>query len=266
MQDNRIPEVIKPLLDEYVSLLEQKLPGLVNGLYLHGSIALGAFNERMSDIDFIALCSRPCTPDDVEHLKQIHENIAQKYPRWELQGSFLQWQNLGQFEEIAPPFPAYSDGTLNPNEHHGPDLVTWWLLKTRGVALIGPEPDKLTFDVDWNVLVAKMRENLNSYWASYTRNPTRMAWLLTDYGVQWAVLGVLRQYYSFREHDIISKTGAGEYALKHLPAKWHRIIQEAINIREGQKQSLYRFGAVRAVQGILFLNGVIAECNRLRSA
>jgi hypothetical protein len=260
-QDPRIPEVIKPQLDEYITLLEQELPGFVNGLYLHGSIALGAFNERMSDIDFIALCSRPHTPDDVEQLRQVHGIVAQKYPRWALQGSYLQWENLGQFEEISPPYPAYSDGALNPNEHHGPDLVTWWLVKTRGQALIGLAPEKLPFDVDWNTLIAKMHENLNTYWASYTRNPTRMAWLLSDYGVQWAVLGVLRQYYTFREHDIISKTGAGEYALKHLPVRWHPLIQEAIAIRERDNTPFYHLRIVRAVKAISFLKYVIDVCN-----
>lgn len=91
------------------------------------------------------------------------------------------------------------------------------------------------------MLIRKMLQNLNTYWASFTRQPGRMVWLWCDYGIQWAVLGVLRQFYTFREGDITSKSGAGEYALKQLPERWHRLIQEALNIRHETPGSLYRF-------------------------
>ena len=108
-----------------------------------------------------------------------------------------------------------------------------------------------------------MRGNLNSFWASYTRRPARVAALLTDWGIEWTVLGVLRQYYTFREHDITSKTGAGQYALSCLPARWHRLIREAIRIRDGSPPSRYRFRPGRAWEAFRFLQYIIAECNKL---
>ncbi|WP_277674507.1 aminoglycoside adenylyltransferase domain-containing protein, partial [Piscibacillus halophilus] len=53
--------------------------------------------------------------------------------------------------------------------------------------------------------------------------------------VEWTVLGLLRQYYTLMEKDIISKLEAGYYGLEILPTKWHPIIQEAINIRKNVK-------------------------------
>jgi hypothetical protein len=88
-----------------------------------------------------------------------------------------------------------------------------------------------------------------------------MSWLLTDFGIQWAVLGVLRQYYTFREGDITSKTGAGEYALTHLPARWHRLIREAIHIREHTGACSYGFQIFRAVEAWAFLKYVICLGN-----
>jgi hypothetical protein len=49
---------------------------------------------------------------------------------------------------------------------------------------------------------------MNTYWARFTTDPRYIAWLLADYGIQWTVLGVLRQFYTFREHAITSKVGA----------------------------------------------------------
>ena len=62
--DSRIPSVIRPLLTAYLILTDKALPGFISALYLHGSIALDAFQETLSDIDFIAVISRPCTASD----------------------------------------------------------------------------------------------------------------------------------------------------------------------------------------------------------
>lgn len=115
--------------------------------------------------------------------------------------------------------------------------------------------------MDWDRLTVDMMANLNTYWVRFTREPARMAWLLSDYGIQWTVLGVLRQFYTFKEQDITSKTGAGEYALQHVSTRWHRIIQEALNIRNQTDVSLYRFRILRAIEAWRFLKHLIHLCN-----
>lgn len=258
-----VPDPIQPLLEMYVGLVEQTLPGFMEGLYLHGSIALGAFNQRFSDIDFITVGSRRCTDDDVEQLRVVHKKIASAYPQWELNGSYFQWSDLGKFEETVLPHSYHHDGVLYPSGHYEANPVTWWVLKQHGLALLGPHPRALDFAVDWDVLIAGMRQNLNTYWVTFTRHPRRMTWLFVDDGVQWAVLGVLRQFYTFREGDITSKTGAGEYALAHLPVRWHRLVREAIRLQEQGGPSLYASRVARAAEAVRFLRYIIQECNAL---
>lgn len=96
----RIPEPVRPALEEYLLFMEKELPGLLAGFYLHGSLALEAFNVHSSDIDFITVVSRRCTASDVDQLRKIHAEVARKYPRWPWQGSYLQWQDLGQFAAV----------------------------------------------------------------------------------------------------------------------------------------------------------------------
>lgn len=259
----KIPHAIQPVLDAYVAAVNQALPGLMTAFYLHGSIALDAFNPRFSDIDFITLVSRRCTGGDIERLRQIHHDLLRQFPRGEFSGSYLQASDLGKFEDTIAPYPFYNDNKLHPKGYHDLNAVTWWVLKTRGIALVGSQPQTLNYTVDWDVLIVNMRHNLNTYWARHTREPGRIAWLLTDYGIQWTVLGVLRQFYTFREHDIISKTDAGEYALAHVPERWHRLIQEAINRREQANMSLYKSRIVRAVDARAFLTHIIQICNAL---
>ena len=49
----RVPEIVRPPLEKFLTLMDAELPGFLAAFYLHGSIALGAFNERFGDIDFI---------------------------------------------------------------------------------------------------------------------------------------------------------------------------------------------------------------------
>jgi hypothetical protein len=85
--------------------------------------------------------------------------------------------------------------------------------------------------------------------------------MYSDWGIQWTVLGVLRKFYSFRENSITTKVKAGEYALTCLPACWHRLIREAINIREGKETSAYQLRIARTIEAVRFLKFIIQTCN-----
>lgn len=261
MDDRRIPPSIRPLLADYTALLRSELPNLADGSYLHGSIALDAFNERFSDIDFVTVLSRRARADEIAALARLHRTLAARYPRWLLEGSYLQWADLGQPRAVIPAYPCVHENRLDPAGHFDVNHVTWWLLRNHGIALFGPDATALPFAVDWATLRAAMHENLNAYWGGYTRSPRSVASLLTDDGVQWTVLGVLRQLYSFREHAIISKSGAGRYALEHLPARWHRIVAEALALREGAGATRYGSRAVRAVEALRLLRYVVKTAN-----
>jgi hypothetical protein len=139
--------------------------------------------------------------------------------------------------------------------------VTWWELKQHGIPVVGMESQNLPFTVNWDLLIAQMRANLNSYWRGWTRQPRRIVLLYSDWGIQWAVLGVLRQFYTFKENSITTKIRAGQYALNCLPQQWHRLVQEAIRIRQGKTDSSYRFRFGRMVEAVRFLDYIIKACN-----
>lgn len=261
-----VPDVIQPLLAEYLSLLDQKLPGFISSCYIQGSIALDAFNERLSDIDMVAFLSRGWTESDLARLKEVHQTIRAKYPRWKLEVLYLEWPGQTQPERVVTPFLQYLDGQFDLINDFELNDVTWWVLKNRGITLRGPAPHDLGYAVDWQALIAGMHHNHNTYWAQFTTNPRRLAYMVLDEGFQWAVMGVLRQYYSFKENDITSKTGAGRYALEHFPQKWHRLIQEAINLRESARPSLYKSRLMRANSAVRFLKYVRALSNSLNAA
>lgn len=113
-----IPSPVQQVLQEYMSLVQQTLPGMLVGLYLQGSLALGAYNDGLSDIDFIAITSRRCTTTDIAVLRMIHQRVAQHYPSRQMEGCYLQWADLGQFEDTIPPHPYAQNGILRPRGYH----------------------------------------------------------------------------------------------------------------------------------------------------
>lgn len=262
--DSRIPALIQPLLTDYLAQIDAQIPNFLAGLYIHGSIALDAFNPRSSDIDFIALIDHPATTSEFERLRQIHQRITTQYPQWPFEGSYLQPADFGRSEPPASaPYPLHHDGKLELSTDFDQNAVTWWVLEHHGIRVTGKPVEELGLSVSLDSLITGMKHNLNTYWASFTNKPARMLWLLGDFGIQWAVLGVLRQYYTFKEHAITSKTGAGEYALTTLPARWHRLIREAINIREESGASSYKTKVGRALDALQFMRYIIRRCNTL---
>jgi hypothetical protein len=256
--DPEIPIEILPLLEEFTNRLNAALPGLVTGFYLVGSIAQGGFNSRLSDVDFVALLSRRAAAADRTGLLNVHQQVEKLNYPWHLEGGYFQRSDLGCGAGEIQPFPNYHDGRLTWKGRDELSQVTWWILQRQGMAVFGPPPGELDFSVDLKQMLRGQRANLLSYWASWTRRPIRMALLLSDWGIQWTVLGVLRQFYTLRERDLTTKTGAGEYALTCLPQRWHRVIREAIRLRDTPARSLYHSRLARACDAYLLLQYIFS--------
>jgi len=261
MINQRIPELIRPTLENYILRTNAELPGLIGAFYVVGSIALDGFNEHYSDIDFVAVLDRQVHRADFEKLRAIHQAIEKDFPKWKMSGCYLRTIDLGRFEAEIEAQPYYHDGKLHEKGHFEINSVTWWILKNRGIAVSGPAPADLPFQVDWDLLIARMKNNLNSYWLGWSKRIDGFFVMLSDWGIQWTVMGILRQYYTFQENAITTKTKAAEYALAHLPNQWHLIVREAIRLREGKKKSLYRSRIVRMLAAVKLLKYVIQETN-----
>ncbi len=261
--DNLIPDPIQPLLNEYRALIERDAFDLVQGCYVHGSIALEAFDPDHSDIDFVAVLNRTATLAEIAVLADIHQRITTQYPQWQLEGSYFQISDLGQEAEKITPYPCVHDGKFDPNGKHDINPVTWWLLKTKGIPLWGNPPQALPFDIAWATVRAYSQQNLNTYWRRWAYDPRYLIALNTDWTIEWGVLGILRLLYSLQTDWMTSKIGAGEYGLQALSPKWHRLIQEALRIRRHQPRSLYRLRILRTMEAIRFLRMVIRAGNGL---
>ncbi|MDQ2880922.1 MAG: hypothetical protein M3Y48_06590 [Actinomycetota bacterium] len=98
----RVDDVVRTHLDE----IDAHAPGLLEGLYLTGSVAMGDFQPgralsrrgpsgaSASDIDFVAVTSRPLTKLDVTAVNRAHAQLARNRWRASFDGLYLTWSDL----------------------------------------------------------------------------------------------------------------------------------------------------------------------------
>ena len=72
MEDAPIPLSIQPLIAAYLRALEP-LDAHFYGIYVCGSIALGAFEEAVSDIDVIVLTQGEWSSQELKQLAALHK-------------------------------------------------------------------------------------------------------------------------------------------------------------------------------------------------
>ena len=259
--NNRLPKVLTPTIESYIFQVNQQLPGFLIAFYVAGSIALDEFNSHFSDVDFIAVTSHLATEQESKILYEIHQKVETTYPHWKLSGVYLLPSDLGKLSREIGERIIFHDGKLDLQSDFEANPVTWWILKNSGIAVLGSDPRELPIAVDENYLVTWTVGNMNTYWNSWTRRLGKLIAMLSDWGIQWTVLGVARQFYTIREKKVITKQRSGEYALTIVPEKWHRILKEAMRLRTKSDDAQYRSRIVRMLDAVQFVKYVIQASN-----
>jgi len=261
-----VPIIVNEVLNDYIDLMNEHLPNVLEGVYIHGSIALNAYVNGSSDIDFITVTNRRLVDGDAKILTEIHKTVAEKHKNIDMDGVYILWGDLGKVTKEEPIFLVYNGGELNFEAYISP--ITWWIVKKNGINVVGPDRTSLSIDINTSEITKYVIENMNSYWASRIQRMENSIDELINFPsdvinqeIEWTVLGLLRQYFTLKEHDITSKLGAGEYALQHVPAEWHKIIKEAINIRIDVKENLFTTNQERIDATLAFSTYIINYCN-----
>lgn len=268
---NSIPENANVILKKYFELLEAKLPNLLEGYYIYGSIALGAFHYGLSDIDFIAVMKRRLAETEINILKEIHAEIKRKFPRTDLMGLYVLKNDLQLQNENEKSCPCFIDGAYKGLEKFEKNSIDAYQLKKYGITIKGQGIEKYDYVVNWDILIHNMRDNLNTYWLNWRNDckkfpSIKFIGLFVNLGmIEWGVLGVSRLYYTFSERDMTSKVGAGEFSLKTVPQRWHKIINEAMRLRKDDKKSYYKSIFERRRDALNYIDFIIQESNNFFS-
>jgi hypothetical protein len=234
-----VPEPASRILTELIKGLDSAAPGLVDGLYIPGSISLNDFHPTKSDIDFIISCKELPDAMTASTLRKLHQGIQKRYPKPDLSGCYiaidsllaedvssikvLSWHQRKmkfQFLEMAP--------------------VLLYELKNSALTLFGPDWKNLNVNIDRNVLNDFMLRNVSDYWQNWIDAHSDwfrrklLLWLFPGF-TEWSVLGLARIYCTLQTGRIVSKTEGGNYCLEEIPSRFHPIIHRAIEIRKDER-------------------------------
>lgn len=163
--DSRVPMQVQKILNDYITLFQNKLPNILEGFYLHGSIALDAYINGCSDIDFMAVVNRSLTEEDAKVIAALHKELNRQYKDTGMDGCYLLVEDIGKKQSEVKGCLNVNEGKTNwGNDHINP--ITWWILKNKGMTILGPDVTTYSFHVDESALGEYVLGNMNSYWSN----------------------------------------------------------------------------------------------------
>ncbi len=220
---------VRPYVDRYLARMDRDLPGVLVGCYAVGSLALGDFSERVSNIDLVAVAERTWDPDQLRMagaaaaLLRFHGHRPSVL--------HVTWTELA-----GEPPPAESP-VVTPPEQNGLDPFCRDVLYG-APTLRGPErPQVGQRDGAIEGWASHILGTRWASWAAAARRRPGKVWMkraLAD-----PVLEVA-QLHAASRGDVWSKSQAGQALIGELPSGGGRkVLSEALSFREGSTSSMY---------------------------
>ena len=224
-----IPEPVAAVCRTF---LREAPRGLVTGLYLRGGIGFGEWVPGQSDIDFVATLDHRPDDAEVDALRRAHEAVAAAHPEVHFDGPHLLASDLAGDPAACPDVPTVLGRHFEP--FGSPDsVVAWHELAWHGVHVAGPPIADLGVWTSAPRLREFTVDNLDTYWRG---NAEALAAMPSEGAAEaacaWCVLGVTRLHHLLVTGQMTSKSAAGRWGLTHYPERFHRVLREALRIRE----------------------------------
>lgn len=228
-----IETALKDELKRYIQFLRKALPARIVGAYIHGSATLGAFHERLSDIDLVVTVRGALSDRALRMVKDAHSAFCLESP-W---GKRL--DTLIAALPIAPLSPNEMPGchAFRKGRYMGKDTLpatALCLLHERGIVLHGAPCASVFPVVDRATLNAEMHDNLTRYWNRKSHQPYLF---LFDEMVDFAVCTLPRIHHTLHTGAIIAKPQALDLCDQLFP-EWTFLTNDVRTRRNGCRARL----------------------------
>lgn len=198
------------------------------GLYLYGSLTLGDFDPRSSDVDFL-IATRGILPDTtLAALARMHARIAASGLPFadHLEGSYIPLRALRRYDPADNHHPTIGvDWAFGVGPHGTNWIIERHILREHGLPLYGPPPRDLIDPVAPDDLRAATREMLRDFWSQQLHGPD---WLRTRDYQAFAILTMCRALHTLSEGVVASKPVAAAWAKRALDPAWTPLIDRAL--------------------------------------
>jgi hypothetical protein len=165
--------LVEAVVGAYLRAVDAEAAGLLEGLYLVGSVALGDFHPHTSDIDFVAVTRSRPDAAALAALARVHAQLRDRRRRPFFDGLYVTRDDLARDPTRAGPRPHSHEGRFHAAGTGPPTPVTWHTLARHGLTCRGPAPADLGVWADPEALAAWSVGNLDSYWRRWLDRASR---------------------------------------------------------------------------------------------
>jgi predicted nucleotidyltransferase len=224
----KVDEVIYILLSNMQDILGSKLIGL----YLDGSLVLGDFDPKVSDIDLTAILENDLDDQEFELLKKKHEELVNNTPEWDdrIEVCYISKEALNSVRTKIMPIVNISPGEpFHRTETQKEWLMNWYLIREKSITIFGSDPNEVIDPISKDEFIQNVKAHTEA-WGDGVKN------MKSKYAQAYAILTICRALYAYKNGDQVSKKQAAEWTIKELP-EYKSLIQNALLWRDNEKKN-----------------------------
>lgn len=225
---------VNALLEALLSGARPVLEDQLVGLYLHGSLASGGFDEG-SDIDFAAVTAGELPGKTVRALGEVHARLRTSGLKWatRLEGPYIPRQMLRRYHPGHTRCPWLGEDGHFAVEGLGPDwVIQSHVLREQGRTVVGPPAQNLIDPISPDDLRHAARETLRCWWTPMLDDPARLP---DSRYRRYAVLTMVRMFYTLHHGAVVPKPVAAAWAQQRLEKRWAELIERALAGRQDER-------------------------------
>ena len=216
------------ILDEFVNITRQIMKEKLTGVYLHGSMSMGCFNPKKSDIDLIVIVD-DCISDTqkMQFMEQV-VRLNKQAPAKGLEISVVKREYCNPF--IYPtPFELHFSPTHLQWFYNDPqgyienmkgvdiDLAAHFsIINHYGIVLYGEEVEAVFAIVPQKDYIDSICADIENAAEDIIDNPI------------YIILNLCRILAFLKEGLYLSKEGGGKWAIEHLNLEFSALITDAL--------------------------------------
>lgn len=231
---------VNAVLMYFLEHVQRVLGERFRGMYLSGSLALGDFEPRNSDIDFVVVTDDEVPADLFAALQAVHARFNAGDSPWatEVEAAYIPRRDLRRYDPAHARHPHIQRGAtevLEMDQLASDWVLQRYILREHGVVVAGPSPRTLIDPVEpWEMRRA-VAALMDEWWGTMPDDPAR----LRRRGYQaYAVLTMCRVLYTLATGDVASKPVAARWAQATLGERWAALIERALAWRKDQQHTL----------------------------
>lgn len=241
LDDAKIPTRPYPELREVLNVFANEIAAELKenliGLYLVGSIASGDF-DLDSDVDFLVVTNTELTEADMKPLQDIQIKIhdIDCYPAKHLEGSYISISDLNNWSVVGKKKLYYFDNGSTTYEQttHDNQWHIRWILRERGITLIGQKPEIILREVPQNELIDEIKMSMLQSKEIFQGEINRpLSFCNSRFGQSFFVLTYCRMLHTLHTGTVQSKKAGAAWAKQFVDPRWGKLIDQAWNEREG---------------------------------